>query len=195
MIGDYLIFTDMKLLIKNMVCRHCVEAVRRIVGSYIGSEPEEIGLGYVVIDDQVTERQIDELATRLRADGFELIQSREGEIVEGVKKILIDRVWNPEKYRTLNVSDQLSRDLGASYSVISRLFSEIEGRTIESYVKTLRIERVKELIKYERMTLSEIADAVGYSSIGHLSRQFKQVTGMTPSEFRGLGVRTPLPEL
>lgn len=185
----------MKLLIKNMVCRHCVEAVRRIVESYVGSEPGEIGLGYVVIDDRVTERQIDELATRLRADGFELIQSREGEIVEGVKKILIDRVWNPEKYRTLNVSDQLSRDLGASYSVISRLFSEIEGRTIESYVKTLRIERVKELIKYERMTLSEIADAAGYSSIGHLSRQFKQVTGMTPSEFRGLGVRTPLPEL
>lgn len=185
----------MKILIKNMVCRHCVEAVGRIIEAVVGKGIAEAGLGYALLDDGVSPEQIAEISGRLRADGFELIQSREGEIVEGVKKILIERVWNPEPYRTLNVSDHLAGKLAASYSVISRLFSEIEGRTIESYLKSLRVERVKELIKYERMSLAEIADAVGYSSIGHLSRQFKQVTGMTPSEFRGLGVRTPLPEL
>ncbi|MBD5255262.1 MAG: helix-turn-helix domain-containing protein [Barnesiella sp.] len=185
----------MKLLIKNMVCRQCVKAVERILGEIDGVSAKDVGLGYALIDDLSDRSTLAEIARRLSAEGFELIQSRESEIVEQVKAILIDRVWNPETYRGITVSQHLAERVGASYSVISRLFSEIEGRTIESYLKLLRVERVKELIKYERMTLAEIADAAGYSSEGHLSRSFKQVTGMTPGQFRTLGRRTPLSEL
>lgn len=185
----------MKILIKNMVCRHCVEAVKRILDGSDGVAAREVGLGYAVIDGEPEPQQLADIDRRLAAEGFELIRSRESAMVENVKKLLIERVWNPEPYRALNVSDHLSDELNASYSVISRLFSEVEGRTIENYLKTIRVERVKELIKYERMSLAEIADVAGYSSVGHLSRSFKQVTGMTPSEFRSLGKRTPLPEV
>ena len=185
----------MKLLIKNMVCRHCVEAVRRIVGSVDGLTAEDVGLGYALLAGDPQAELLDRLETLLRDEGFELIQSRESAMVEEVKKQLIDRVWHPGEYGNLNVSKQLSESLGASYSVVSRLFSEVEGRTIENYLKAIRVERVKELIKYERMTFAEIADAAGYSSEAHMSRSFKQVTGMTPGAFRTLGRRTPLPEV
>ena len=93
------------------------------------------------------------------------------------------------------MAEMLTDRLAMSYSSLSRIFSQVEGRSIENYFISLRIERVKELIKYGRESLSEIAYLTGYSSPAHLSRQFKQITGLTPSQFRDLGSRTPLPEL
>ncbi len=185
----------MKLLIKNMVCRHCVEAVRRILNSFESLHPEDVGLGYALLRDEPDARLLGLIDNKFREEGFELIKSRESAMVEEIKKQLIDRVRNPERFAKINVSRQLSEALGASYSVVSRLFSEVEGRTIENYLKSLRVERVKELIKYERLSFAEIADAAGYSSEAHMSRSFKQVTGMTPGAFRTLGSRTPLPEV
>lgn len=185
----------MKLIIKNMVCRQCVAAVRRIVDSMPGLDAVEVGLGYVVTDGSPDDMTIQELSRRLLDDGFELIRSREAEMVERVKQTLIAEVREPSERRTGNISDMLSDVLGVSYQVLSRVFSSVEGRTVESYLSALRVERVKELIRYGNMPMSEIADAAGYSSVAHMSRRFKQQTGMTPTEFRSMGSRNSIADI
>lgn len=186
----------MKLLIKNMVCRHCVDSVRSLVGEFPGLGCGEVGLGYVEVGGNADREIITAFGKRLEEEGFELIESREARMVETVKQILIERVRQKQGgKRQLPLSEVLSERLNASYSALSRMFSAVEGRTIESYMMALRTERVKELIKYEQMSLSEIAFEAGYSSVAHMSRSFKQQTGMTPGEFREMGVRKFLPEV
>lgn len=185
----------MKLIIKNMVCRQCVAAVRRMAESVTGLNVSDVGLGYVETDGKPDDGVLEAFNKKLLDEGFELIRSREAELVEKIKQTLIEEVRNPSEILEKNTSDLLSDDLGVSYSVLSRVFSSVEGRTIENYLSALRVERVKELIRYGNMSLSEIADAAGYSSVAHLSRRFKQQTGMTPSEFRELGTRTSIAEI
>ena len=129
------------------------------------------------------------MADALREEGFELIQSREAQVVEDIKHLLIEESRRDASESRQPMAEMLTDRLAMSYS------SLVEGRSIENYFISLRIERVKELIKYGRESLSEIAYLTGYSSPAHLSRQFKQITGLTPSQFRDLGSRTPLPEL
>lgn len=186
----------MKLLVKNMVCRHCVATVARVLEQIPGVVVEAVELGYAVVSGTPSDTVMEEIRQALADEGFELIQSRDTMIAERIKQLLIGYVRHSFDYDdSVTVSDLLSRELGMSYSAISRLFSVSEGRTIENYLMNLRVERVKELIRYRQMSLAEIADEAGYSSVAHLSRMFKRITGMTPSEFRSIGSRKPLPEV
>lgn len=184
----------MKLTIKNMVCRHCVESVNHLLSDTLKLPVQHVELGSALIDDDLSEAQMKVISEALLKEGFELIQSREAEIVDTVKRLLIDYSRSDYSDR-VSLPDILSTKFNLSYPSLSRIFSEVEGRSIENYCMNLRIERVKELIKYRQLSLSEIADMMGYSSVAHLSRQFKQFTGLTPSQFREIGSRKPLPEV
>lgn len=186
----------MKLTIKNMVCRHCVECVRRVLTDDLHLAVRSVELGGAEVDGQLTVDEMARVARALETEGFELIHSREAEIVDSIKRTLIDLTRHDVGQQRENLASLLDGKFGLSYASLSRLFSEIEGRSLENYYVSLRVERVKELIKYRRLSLSEIAYMTGYSSVAHLSRQFKQVTGLTPTQFKALGGnRTPLPDL
>lgn len=179
-----------------MVCRHCVATVERVLKGLPGVDIEAVELGYAVVAGEPDEQTMAEIERSLRDEGFELIRSRDTMIADKIKQLLIGYVRRDNKtVRQLAVSEFLAQEFGMSYSVISRLFSAEEGRTIENYLINLRVERVKELIRYRQMTLAEIADEAGYSSVAHLSRMFKRITGMTPTDFRNIGSRKPLPEV
>lgn len=178
-----------------MVCRHCAQTVRHVLADRLGLDVRAVELGMAEVDAMPTPELMCRIEQALQAEGFDLIQSREAEIVEAVKHILIDLVRSDAGERPGNLPELIALKCNLSYPSVSRLFSSVEGRTVESYYMALRIERVKELIKYRRMSLSEIAHVTGFSSVAHLSRQFKQLTGMTPSEFREIGTRTSLPEV
>ncbi len=186
----------MKLTIKNMVCRHCVECVRRILSDGLRLAVRSVELGAAEIDGPLSDNDISVISDALEAEGFELIHSREAEIIDIVKRILIEHTRQDGEHQRENLQSLLDGKFGLTYASISRLFSETEGRSLENYYISLRIERVKELIKYRRLSLSEIAFMTGFSSAAHLSRLFRQTTGLTPTEFKSLGgKRTPLPEI
>ncbi len=170
-----------ELLIKNMVCQHCVQAVRNMLDK-LGYAGAEVELGKAVLPvtpDAAEMRRIDE---ELRGLGFELITDADSQLVEQAKLLVMHHV-REEKGMRHNLSDCMERNLNVSYDTVSRIFSQKEGRTLEKYHIAQKIERVKELLQYGHHTLSEIADMVDYSSVAHLSRQFKTVTGMTPTEY------------
>ncbi len=185
-----------KLTIKNMVCRHCVSTVGHLLAQHLNLPVSVVELGYATINmSAIDDELMQKIAEALKEEGFELIQSRQAEIVESAKRILIEESRSDESDGRISIAELLVKRLAVSYPTLSRMFSEIEGRTIENYYLNLRVERVKELIKYNQLSLSEIAWRTGYSSVAHLSRQFKQFTGLTPSQFRVLGSRIPLSEL
>lgn len=184
----------MKLTIKNMVCNHCVEAVRRTLTG-LGYEVESVELGRAVIaNDSMSDTQLHELSESLQNVGFELITDPGKDLVESIKREVIAMVRNDEAPES-KASDYLAERLHRDYRTLSRIFSEYEGRTIETYVILQKIERVKELLLDGQLTVSEIAYRTGYSSVAHLSRQFKSITGLTPTEFRENGHRLPLNEV
>lgn len=181
-----------KILIKNMVCRHCVESVENSIRKS-GLPLSDVELGSALFSRQLDATEMKELSAILQKEGFELIEKRESEIVEKIKRKLIEDVRH-DIVSSESLPSRLS-SLNISYSTLSRVFSEIEGRSIENYFMSLRIERVKELIKYDQKSLAEIADMTGFSSAAHLSRQFKSFTGLTPSEFKSLGSRRSLSDI
>lgn len=187
----------MRLPIKNMVCRHCIECVRRILADDLHLTVKSVELGDAEIEDSLTDKELAAVSAALETEGFRLIHSREAEIIEDIKHTLIGSIWNNDgELRRVSLQSMLDGRYGLSYASLSRLFSEIEGRSLENYYINLRVERVKELIRYHNLSLSEIAWMTGYSSPAHLSRQFKKMTGLTTSEFKELGCRrTPLPEV
>lgn len=173
--------------IKNMVCPRCIETVQSIMESN-GFQVESIKLGSVEIDVSPSDLQLGEIASELKDRGFELLQDRKSQIVEQVKSEII--LWihqnkEPEN-PTENLSDQLARKLNMDYSALSHIFSASVGLTIEKYAILQKIEKVKELLSYDELTVSEIAFKLGYSSVAHLSSQFKKETGMTPVQFKKL---------
>ncbi|MGM9826846.1 MAG: helix-turn-helix domain-containing protein [Muribaculaceae bacterium] len=185
-----------RLTIKNMVCRHCVSCVRSVLSDELHLAVESVSLGCAEIDDVATPPDYAAIEAALEREGFELIHSRDAEIIDSVKRTLISLTRRDGDCQRESLSALLDGKYGISYASLSRLFSEIEGRSLENYFISLRIERVKELIKYHKLSLSEIAYMMGYSSVAHLSRQFKQTTGLTPTQFREIGGdRIPLPEL
>ncbi|MDE6170564.1 MAG: helix-turn-helix domain-containing protein [Duncaniella sp.] len=183
----------MRLSIKNMVCRHCADTVRRVFDN-LGIPDVEVELGRAYIPVELSADCLDKVSEALCEEGFEIIQSREAEIVETVKHTLIE-LARMESDSKPTIADALTSRIPLSYQQISRTFTEVEGRTIENYYLNIRIERVKELIRYRRLSLSEIAHETGFSSVAHLSRQFKQLTGLTPSQFKDMGERRPLSEV
>ncbi len=174
----------MHLLIKNMVCPRCVQAVENILQQQqLIVRSIELGKAEVISPEAPID--LGKIDTALRENGFELLQDRDQQLVERVKNALLDYLYQLEKEEAIsNPSDYLSQTLNTSYSHLSKLFSQFEQTTIEKYLIHLKIERVKELLSYNELTLSEIAYRLQYSSPQHLSGQFKKITGMTVSEFK-----------
>jgi len=182
------------LHIKNMVCDRCVSTVKSELEK-LGYVPENVSLGRVVIDKEPDEEAREKIAGILESNGFELIHDKDHQITEKVKTLIIRLIhYDPEALGKLNYSDYLEKEVGIPYKKLSSLFSGVELLTIEKYMILQRVERVKELISYNEENFSEIAWKTGYSSVHHLSSQFKSVTGMTPSEFRKIAgkIRKPL---
>lgn len=183
----------MKLTIKNMVCNHCVEAVVRALSSQ-GLEVLSAEIGRAEIEGEYSGERLQQIVETLKEAGFELISDPINDLVENIKREIIALVRSEEPVEE-NISSYLERRLHKSYKALSAAFSSVEGRTIETYVTLQRIERVKELLIDGQLTVSEIAYKTGFANVGHLSRRFKTFTGMTPSEFRVSGHRTPIIEI
>ncbi|PMD97520.1 AraC family transcriptional regulator [Siphonobacter sp. BAB-5405] len=168
----------MKLYIKNMVCDRCRMVVRQTFED-LGMTPEGVELGEVEVNGDVPDWS--RLQQRLEQLGFELLEDKRKQLVTQIKRLVLAYINQPARQ---NLSDYLAEQLNREYSALSKLFSESEQQTIEQYVIRLKIEKAKELLSYRERNLSEIADELGYSSVAHLSNQFKKVTGVTPSQFR-----------
>ena len=181
--------------IKNMVCRRCIAAVESIFND-TGVTPTLVRLGEVVTEKPLTDDQNTLLKEKLSEAGFELLDDIRKQQIEKMKALIIDHIHHKEEGK-FNFTDVLSRELNREYSSLSKLFSETEGITIEQFVILQKIEKVKELLVYDEYSLGEIADKLGYSSVAHLSGQFKKITGFTPTQFKvqGLGSRKHLDHL
>jgi len=152
----------------------------------IGLQPLSVNLGEVEIKDNLSKDQLAQLDTSLKTLGFELIDDKKSQTIEKIKNTIVTLVHHTDHDIKTNLSSFITSQIHQDYNYLSNLFSEVEGTTIEKYFISQRIERVKELIVYDEMTLSEIADQLGYSSVAYLSNQFKKVTGFTPSYFKSL---------
>ena len=173
----------MKLHIKNMVCNRCKSAVKSELEK-LGLHPLSVELGEVEILDSHFEKNKFDLMKNLKSLGFELIDDKESVTIEKIKNLIVLLVHEPKNDLKTNLSDYLSEQLSSDYHALSVLFSSVENNTIENYFILQRIEKVKELIMYNELTLSEIAFQMKFSSVAHLSAQFKKVTGFTPSHFK-----------
>lgn len=176
----------MKLYVKNMVCPRCVRAVEQVIKS-AGGELLHIQLGEVILKDKLPATAIATIAGDLNELGFELLDDSLQQQIEKIKSIIIEHIHYTVDKKFI-FSEVLSKELHKDYSVISKLFSETEGITIEQYVIQQKIEKVKELLAYNEMNLNEISFRLGYSSVAHLSAQFKKITGLTPTQFKAQGI-------
>ena len=176
------------ILVKNMVCQRCLMAVESILET--GQIPfQKVTFGEIHLAGALSEEQKAFLKESLSKVGFEMIDNQTGGIVEKIKQLVIKRARNevPDAERKIKLSLYLSDKVHHEYTYLSSLFSAVEGRTIENYFIEQRIEKAKELLIYDQLTLSEIAFELEYSSAAHLSNQFKKITGLTPTYFKEIG--------
>ena len=145
-----------------------------------------VELGEVEITGKVSKDRLDSLSAALKLTGLELMYDKNFILVEKIKTIIIELIHNSEGQLKINLSDFLSEKLNHNYAFLSNLFSEVKGTTIEQYTLSHKIEKVKELLIYDELSLTEIAWKLNYSSVSHLSNQFKKMTGLTPSRFKNL---------
>ena len=176
----------MKIFIKNMVCDRCKLVIKSIFQD-LHLSPLSVEMGEVDFGEKIlSAAQIREIDKAITPFGFELIDDRKGRLVEKIKKSIIDLIRNRDEESTVKLSDYLQQQMHRDYSSLSHLFSSLEGTTIEQYLINQKIEKIKELIIYDELNLGQIAARLGYSSLAHLSGQFKKVTGLTPSHFKRL---------
>lgn len=168
-----------------MVCSRCKMVVKSVFEN-IGIKPIAVELGEVELKNDIQENQKLELLKKLRAIGFDLIDDKKSKTIDKIKTLIIDLVQNRNNDLKSNLSDYLSQELHQDYNTLSNLFSEVEITTIEKYFISQKIEKVKELIIYDELSLSEIAYTLNYSSVSHLSNQFKKITGFSPTYFKNL---------
>ncbi len=173
----------MILHIKNMVCDRCNAAVRSILDS-LDISYQSVILGEVESTEKVTGKLRTALKTALQAQGFDLLDDKKSKMIEKVKNILIALVQEEHQLDKINISEYVSQEIAADYGSLSQIFSDQEGYTIEHYFILQRIEKVKELLRYNEMSLSEIAIKMHFSDVAHLSNQFKKVVGCTPTAFK-----------
>lgn len=175
----------MILSIRNMVCDRCKRVVREELEE-LGLTVNRVELGEVEVVDLPSSLTLDDVRQTVQANGFDLIDDKKGALVERIKVLLINEIQHlkGERLASENYSTFLERKLGYEYSYLSSLFSASEGHTLEKYIIALKIEKVKEWLRYDELTLSEIAWRLSYSSVQHLSTQFRQVMGQTPGQFR-----------
>ncbi len=156
-----------------------------------------VDLGEVDIMENITEEQRFQLKLELFNSGLELMDDKRAMLIEKIKNVIIEMVHYSEETIKINFSDFLSEKLNHDYTYLANLFSEVQGTTIEQFIIVHKIERIKELIIYGELNITEIAWKMNYSSVAHLSNQFKKVTGLSPSHFKQMKVkrRSPIEEI
>lgn len=172
--------------IKNMVCARCMKSVAGIFQS-AGIGIRAVRLGAIDVTDQMTTEQLNKVRELLSAEGFEILDDQRAKLIEQIKNEIVKLVhYSDLGEMKVNLSTFLSNNLLKDYNYLSNLFSSVEGTTIEQFFLLQKIEKVKELLVYNEFSLSEIAFQLDYSSVAHLSAQFKKITGLTPSQFKKL---------
>lgn len=179
-----------------MVCSRCKMVVKDELIK-LGLHPTTVELGEVEISESLDNKAKKKLDEVLQTFGFELIDDKKSQLIEKIKNTIVELVHYSDDQIKTNFSDHISTKLQHDYSYLSNLFSAVEGTTIEKYFIAQKIEKVKELLKYGQLSLSEIAHSLGYSSVGYLSNQFKKQTGLTPTFYKSLrqNKRTNLEDL
>ena len=175
----------MKLYIKYMVSLRCKMIVKDELEN-MGLEHIVLDLGMVEIREEITEAQHDALKTNLLRSGLELLDDKRSILIEKIKNVIVEMVHYSDELPRLNYSDYISEKLHYDYTYLSNIFSEVKGITIQQFIILHKIERVKEMLLYDEMNMTEIAFKMGYSSVSHLSNQFKKITGLSPSFFKKL---------
>ena len=175
----------MKLYIKYMVSLRCKMVVKDALND-LGLHYIMIDLGIVEISEELTEDQREKLKKALLVSGLELMDDKKSIIIEKIKNVIIEMVHYSDEMPKVNYSEYISQKLGQDYTHMSKIFSEVKGITIEHFIIFHKIEKVKELLLYDELNLTQISYILDYSSVAHLSKQFKKVTGLTPSYFKQL---------
>jgi AraC-like DNA-binding protein len=175
----------MKLYIKYMVSNRCKILVKESLKD-LGLHFIVVELGVVEIMETLTKPQLESLKAVLNESGLELMDDKRAMLIERIKTVIIEMVHHSDELPKSNFSDFISDKLDHDYTYLANLFSEVQGTTIEQFIIAHKVERIKELIIYDEMNITEIAYKMNYSSVAHLSSQFKKVTGLTPTHFKQL---------
>jgi len=173
-----------KLHIKNMVSNRCKMVVREEL-TKLGLHFLIVELGEVEIMEDISAELRQQLKINLRNSGLELMEDKRAALIEKIKNIIIEMVQNPGEIK-IKISDLLSEKLHHNYGYLSNLFSEVQGMSIQHFIMLYKVERIKELMRYDDPSITEIAYKMNYSSVGHLSNQFKKITGLSPEHFKEL---------
>jgi AraC-like DNA-binding protein len=176
---------SMKIYIKYMVSVRCKTAVQTKLDK-LGLHYGTVNLGEVEFKETITPQQQEQLQQELLSLGLEVLDQHKGTLLEQIKAVIIDMVHHADTLPKMKNSEYISQQLKRDYAYLSKLFSEATGSTIEHSIIMHRVERIKELLVYDELTLSQIADKLNYSSVAHLSGQFKKETGLTPTFFKQL---------
>jgi AraC-like DNA-binding protein len=176
---------SMKIYIKNMVCKRCKMLVKSEFEK-LDIHLRTLELGKVETTNNITQEKLKLLDNNLRQFGLELIENRKIILVEKIKTAIVILIHYSDVQLKINLSNYLSEKLNYNYTYLANVFSEVKGITIEKFYLTHKIEKVKELIIYDELNLTEIADKLQYSSVAHLSNQFRRTTGLAPSQFKRL---------
>jgi AraC family transcriptional regulator len=185
------------IFVKNMVCPRCIKAVKAVLET-LGMEVVDVQLGVAHVKSAISSKELEAIRQMLEQDGFELLGDKDTIVVEKVKTAIIDLIYSGAiENISINFSSYIAEKVGKDYHYISSIFSASEHITIEKYFILQKIERVKELISYNDSSIGQIADQLGYSSIAHLSSQFKNIVGCTPSKFKKniIDSRRPINEI
>ena len=175
----------MKIYVKNMACESCKVVVKEALEE-LDIPMVKVELGEIETTKDISDDEKKKLNSKIKKVGLELLEKKQGILIEKIRKIMIDYVYKSNEKPNVKFSVLLSEELNLSYSYLANFFSEVEATTIEQYIIALKIERIKELIIFGEHTFSEIANKLHYSSVAHLSSQFKKITGLTPSHFKAL---------
>jgi AraC-like DNA-binding protein len=182
----------MNLYIKNMVSNSCILVVKAQLEK-LGIHYVKVKLGVIEIKGTLDIHIYNQLLKALQETGFEILHENKRILVERTKNIVIKLIRDSDEELKFRFSDYLSSKLNYNYTYLSNIFTEIEGITIQKYIIAQKIERVKELMTYGELNLNEIAFRVHYSSLAHLSNQFKDITGISPSDYKKLNNKMPIP--
>ena len=166
-----------------MVSLRCIMAVKEVLRS-LGIRFVNVSLGEVEIFEKITKKQMEELRRNLKTIGLELLEDKRNILINKIKDEIITLIHHSESILKINFSDHLSEKLGYDYTYLSNLFSDVMGMTIQQFIIFNKIEKAKELLLYNELNLTEISYKLDYSSVSHLSNQFKKITGLTPSYFK-----------
>jgi len=178
-------YSRMKLFIKYMVSNRCKITVKEVLKN-LGLHFIIVDLGEIDIMEDISAEQREQLNIALLKSGLELMDDKKAILIERIKNVVVEMVHHSDENIKVNFSDYLSEKLGHDYTYLANLFSEVQGTTINQFLMLHKVERIKELIIYDELSISEIAWKMNYSSVAHLSNQFKKVTGLAPSHFKQL---------